>query len=431
LPRRFGATTRDTLASIAMRACAVGLNFIVGVILARAIGPRGYGIYSFALAAAALLAIPSTAALSTLVVREVAAGIARSRPGSVRGVMLWASRRGLALAIATVGLAAAIGLAVGDRLAEDSRAAFGIALIVVPLLSILAIRTAGLRGLHHVVAGQVPELIAVPAVMMLAIAGLGGVGLGDYLDPVLATGIYSVAIAIGVAIAMAMLRTRLPAAVRDARPESNAKVWSSAAIPLLFVSGFAYANREMGLILVGSLAGPEEAGIYRVAVRGADLVVFALTGIVAAISPRLARLHAVGDVPGLRRLVRRSALASLLWALPVSALMILYGSRILSTLFGEAYAAGATSLAILSAGQLVNAATGPVGLLLNMTGRERRTALGHAVALGVQFTCGLVLIPRWGVEGAAGATSLAIVARNAIFVLEAGHVLRVSRRETA
>jgi O-antigen/teichoic acid export membrane protein len=345
--------------------------------------------------------------------------------------MLWASRRGLALAIATVGLAAAIGLAVGDRLAEDSRAAFGIALVVVPLLSILAIRTAGLRGLHHVVAGQVPELIAVPAVMMLAIAGLGGVGLGDYLDPVLATGIYSVAIAIGVAIAMAMLRTRLPAAVRDARPESNAKVWSSVAIPLLFVSGFAYANREMGLILVGSLAGPEEAGIYRVAVRGADLVVFALTGIVAAISPRLARLHAVGDVPGLRRLVRRSALASLLWALPVSALMILYGSRILSTLFGEAYAAGATSLAILSAGQLVNAATGPVGLLLNMTGRERRTALGHAVALGVQFTCGLVLIPRWGVEGAAGATSLAIVARNAIFVLEAGHVLRVSRRETA
>jgi hypothetical protein len=225
-------------------------------------------------------------------------------------------------------------------------------------------------------------------------------------------------LAVALVITVVLLRARTPLQVRTACREYEPQAWAGAVVPLLFVSGFAYANRELGLLLVGSLAGAEAAGIYRGAVRGSDLVVFALTGIIVAISPRLARLHAESNLKALRRRVRRGALASMLWAVPVAAVMIGTGRWLLTTVFGAAYSSGTTSLAILAAGQLINAATGPVGILLNMTGRERKTARGHAVALGVQLISGIVLIPRWGVEGAAAATALSVAARNLIFVFE-------------
>jgi O-antigen/teichoic acid export membrane protein len=409
----------------------MSLNFLVSVILARSIGPRGYGIYAFALATAALLAIPSTAALSTLVVRETAGGLARGRPGLVHGLMEWATQRAIVLAIGAVALAAGIGVAAGSRLQPDSRLAFGFALAIVPLLSLMAVRAATLRGFHFVVAGQISELLVVPSVMLMGIGILRVAGASEKLGPASAAGFYLTGIAVALVITVVLLRARTPLQVRTASREYEPQAWAGAVVPLLFVSGFAYANRELGLLLVGSLAGAEAAGIYRVAVRGSDLVVFALTGIIVAISPRLARLHAESNLKGLRRLVRRGALASMLWAVPVAAVMIGTGRWLLTTVFGAAFSSGTTSLAILAAGQLINAATGPVGILLNMTGRERKTARGHAVALGVQLVSGVVLIPRWGVEGAAAATALSVAARNLIFVFEAKSVLRPPSPESA
>lgn len=404
----------------------MGLNFVVGVLLARTIGPRGYGVYAFALSTTALLAIPSAAALSTLVVREVAAGVARERHDLVAGVTRWTDRRALVLSLGAASLALLVGLALRSRLTIESRLTFTIALALVPLASLMAIRTATLRGLHHVVTGQVPQQIAVPAVMLSALGIVFATGHGGRLDSVLAISLYVTAVTAALALSAGMLGRWRPAAVRDAAPCYDAAAWRAAVVPLLFVSGFAYANRELGLLLVGSIAGPTDAGIYRVAVRGADLVAFALAGVNAAIAPRLARLHAMGDVAALRRLLRVAALASLAWALPVAALLIGFATWILTTIFGAEYAVGAASLSILCLGQVVNAATGPVGLLLNMSGRERVTARGHATALAVGLVAGLLFIPRWGVEGAAAASALSMVTWNLVFAVEAARALGLS-----
>jgi len=404
----------------------MALNFIVGVLFARTMGPRGYGVYAFALSTTALLAIPSTAALSTLVVREVAAGVARNRDDLAAGVTRWADRRGLVLAFCAVLLAALIGVVVHSRLTTDSRLTFTIALALVPLAALTGIRTATLKGLHHVVTGQLPEQIVVPTVVLVGLGIVFGAGHGGAIDSVLAISLYLAAALVALAAAAVMLARWRPAGFRTAEPSYDGAAWRAAVIPLLFVSGFAYANQEMGLLLVGSIAGPTDAGIYRVAVRGADLVAFALAGVNAAVAPRLARLHALGDMAALRRLLRMAALAALAWALPVAAVLIGFGTWMLTTIFGAEYAVGAASLAILCIGQVVNAATGPVGLMLNMTGRERVTARGHALALGVGLAAGLLLIPRFGVEGAAVASALSMVTWNVTFAVVVVRVLGVA-----
>ena len=76
-------------------------------------------------------------------------------------------------------------------------------------------------------------------------------------------------------------------------------------------------------------------------------------------------------------------------------------------LFGKDFVQGGMALIILSLGQLINAATGPVGALLTMTGQER----GAAVVLGAGATLNVllsvILVPILGLLGAAIAAASA------------------------
>lgn len=80
---------------------------------------------------------------------------------------------------------------------------------------------------------------------------------------------------------------------------------------------------------------------------------------------------------------------------------------------------------MLSLGQLVNAATGPISAVLAMTGLERGSAVGHAGAAIITLGLGLALVPALGVTGAAVASTAGLLARNAIMVSIAARRLPV------
>ena len=126
--------------------------------------------------------------------------------------------------------------------------------------------------------------------------------------------------------------------------------------------------------MLGAIAGAEAAGVYRVATRGADVVVSVLAALNLALAPTFAQLYATGDMRRLERLASIGTRLGLIASLPVVVSFGVFGSWILGTIFGSDFARGSTALAILGAGQLANAAAGPVGLLLNMTGHERDAA---------------------------------------------------------
>jgi O-antigen/teichoic acid export membrane protein len=100
----------------------------------------------------------------------------------------------------------------------------------------------------------------------------------------------------------------------------------------------------------------------------------------------------------------------LIAALPLAAALMIGGGRVVRWIFGAEYVSASNPLAILVLGQLVNAAFGSVGFLLNMTGHERIAArvLWQTAALNIAIS--LTLIPGLGVLGAAigNAVSLAV-----------------------
>ena len=60
---------------------------------------------------------------------------------------------------------------------------------------------------------------------------------------------------------------------------------------------------------------------------------------------------------------------------------------------------------MLSAGALINVAMGSVGVLLVMTGHERHAAIGIGISMVANVVLNAILIPQWGLEGAAAATA--------------------------
>ena len=90
-------------------------------------------------------------------------------------------------------------------------------------------------------------------------------------------------------------------------------------------------------------------------------------------------------------------------------------------LFGNSFEAGSRILVILAFGQLVNGFAGPTGLLLLMTGKQRWEVLNSVVVITVSVVLNLILIPKFGIEGAALSSAVSLCSVNVLKVLETYH----------
>jgi O-antigen/teichoic acid export membrane protein len=102
-------------------------------------------------------------------------------------------------------------------------------------------------------------------------------------------------------------------------------------------------------------------------------------------------------------------MVALTW--PLYLVMLVFPSPVLQV-FGSDYTSGATALAVLCAAGLFNLATGNVTVLLLMSGYSLLNMLNAAGALTLNIVLNLLLIPRYGMTGAAIAWAASIVANN-------------------
>ena len=81
-------------------------------------------------------------------------------------------------------------------------------------------------------------------------------------------------------------------------------------------------------------------------------------------------------------------------------------------MFGHSYRAGTPVMIILAASMLVATASGQVDMVLTTTGRSSWSLANGATALAVNVSLDLILIPRYGITGAAIGWAAAIGVTN-------------------
>jgi O-antigen/teichoic acid export membrane protein len=169
--------------------------------------------------------------------------------------------------------------------------------------------------------------------------------------------------------------------------------------------------QRIDIVLVAIMRGPAEAAIYTAATRFLVAGQFGNTAIIMAAQPRFAELFAVGDRRGARQVYRVTTAWLIMMAWPLYLLAVIYGPEVLS-LFGHSYQAGHMVVIILGLTMLLWAACGQVDTVLVTAGRSGWSLANGLMALIVNVGLDVLLIPRYGITGAAIGWSAAIVVSN-------------------
>lgn len=406
---------RGALGMLALRIGQIGAEFLNGLLLARLLGASGYGAYAFAMSWVGLLGIPAALGFDRLVIREVARFRADENWQLLRGIL---RRSGQATAIAAIGLALLAAIAapyVASDLEPQMLEALQIGLIIIPLLAAARLRQAVLWGLGRSVWGQMPDALIQPLAFLCLLIGMFVLFRAEPTGR-MAVGLQAMAVGLACGAGIIMVRRALPTEVLSARPEYQTSLWLRGALPFVWILGMNVIVSYADVVMLGSMLGAASAGVYRAASQLANLIALPLTAVQLALAPIIASLYAKRDLYGLQTQATRAAAIILAMSLPVFLVLIAFGDRIL-LLFGEEFPTGYQSLAILSGGYLVNAAMGPSGYLLIMTKHEHAAALTFAGSAAISIIGNLVLIPKWGINGAASATASSIIFVSVVFAV--------------
>jgi O-antigen/teichoic acid export membrane protein len=397
------------LGTLALNMTAFAANFIIVLLLTHLLGANAFGSYASAIAWSALLAVVAVLGLAPMVVRNVASYSRTESWALLRGLLRWTNQAVGISSFATVVAGAILGwITYAGR--PELLHPFLVALALVPLTAFTSLRQAAMQGLGRVVAGRIPETVLVPALFIGATLLAKASGYIS-LTPAKVTMLQVLATCGGFVVGAFLLRRSLPAAAKVATRLQDRNAWRRSARSLVVLNVVGVAGAQVGTIMLGALATPEDAGVYNVALRVTTFISFVMVAATYALSPAVARLHVEGDTAGMQRITIRAARLVLLASIPVALVLIVFAEPILS-LFGPDFTAGSTAVRILAVGDLVNVLTGFGGVALVMSGFERELAL--SVGVGAVCSVGLTaaLVPVWGVNGAAVATATALAVSN-------------------
>lgn len=399
--------TRGALSSAVVQASASAVALLLGIILARVLGPDGYGIYAYSYAILSLVLVVAEGGVPTLLMREVAAAQARARWGVLRGAI----RRGQQF----VGVVSMIVMAIGfsglslnhNALAPETLLTMSIMLLVVPGAAYAKTVAHALRGLNKIVIGQVLELLLRPLIVVFFVIAMLFF-LPDILQPsVVMAGQLASVVVISV-VSIILLKRSIPMPARGVQPEFSSGEWFKSSMRFVLIGGALAINSQTDIVMLGWFASADIVGNYRVAVQAAVLVVFPLTSVAAAAAPAMSKLNAKGELESLKDIVRKSTRAIAMPASIIAAVLIFQGDTVISSIFGTAYTSAAPPLAVLAIGQLVVAVLGISGPLLSMSGFERQITYSILVGAISNMILNLLLIPHWGEMGAAVATAITL-----------------------
>ncbi len=395
--------------TFAIRIAAVGIEFLCLLVLARVFGAAVYGTYALVMSGIAIAAVPATVGFDRLLVRELAAYHASNDWPRLHGLL----RRGVqVVGIASFVVAAA--LWAGTRMLAETANALAMqslqfAIVLVPILALARVRQATLQGFGHLVAGQLPEAIVQPVILM-ALVGITAVTLQLPRTAGLALVLQVIAATSALVLGVILQRRYLPSSPRDAEPVYVTRQWLTTGLNFMWLVSMSAVLINIDTILVGTLMSPADAGVYRVASQLAMFVGLPLTAVSVAMAPGMAAMHATDRRVELQFQSRAAARLIGLGAVGITLLIAIIGPRVLQG-FGPQFGRGFAAALVLAVAYLFHSAMATSGYQLLMSGHERLVAIVFSVGALLNVTGLLVLVPLYGLVGAAiaGGVSLCLV----------------------
>jgi O-antigen/teichoic acid export membrane protein len=397
---------RIALIAFVVRVLSAVIAYVSQVLLARWMGDFEYGIFVVVWVGAVILGGLACLGFQTAIVRFVPEYLERGETRLLRGVVLGSRVHGF-IAATLFALLGGLGLyAFGDSLSSYYLWPLYLGAITLPMLAIGEIQEGLARGFSWADLGLWPTYIVRPVLILLFMGA--AVRLGWSASAVTAMAATIVATYLTSLGQLVSLERRIRKVVPPGPRHYQPMVWVGVALPIFIVEGFFNLLTNVDIIIVGHYMQPDKVAIYFAAVKTLALVHFVYFAVRAGGAQRFSQYYASGDHARLEAFTR-DTLHWTFWPSLAMVLLIFLLGRPLLLLFGPQFGSGYPLLYVLSIGLLVRASIGPAESLLTMAGQQGICSLIYTATFLVNVALNLLLIPRFGLIGAATSTSAALI----------------------
>ena len=319
------------------------------------------------------------------------------------------------LAIFAIALGGAVITLQSGGLLEYSLVQLVLGLLLIPLVGWVDLQSHIARGYHLILLSLIPKEIlwrGVTAILVLVLFLSGGMTLIS-ATPVL--------LALTLTLFLIGLVQRLWLAQRTVwsineltKIRDIPEEWRSSTNPfwVTSVSNIFLANADV--VMVGIFTGPTTAGYYFAANRLAMLLAFPLTSYNVVLGPMLAEAWHRSTPQNAERLIHNATLKTTLPTILLGLILAGLAPQFLQ-LFGPDFITAATPLRILILAGVLNAASGPADIALNMCGFQRPAMLASAASLVISVVALSLGAVTAGAVGIALAVLFGTVVRKAIY----------------
>ncbi len=413
---RWGVARRALASSLVVTGAILGLNLLTGLLLARTLGPSGRG------ELAAVLLWPSLlAAIGSLGMADALTYFA-ARDGEPVGRLLGSAA---IVALVQSGLLIAIGFVLEPVVLDG----YGHGAIHSAELMLVGFVPASLVGTYMLgVLNGRQRLVQFQAlrglVMMVTAAALTGEWLEHALTVRNAVYAYIGSNVSIVSVLVFVLRHLERPRLEASRRLAGALVGYGLRSHMSNVS--VLLNNNVDQLLVSVTLSPGLLGLYTVASTMGDAVTVIGYSVAPVALPLVAARQGREEQ---RARARGMVTATLVLSVALALPLFLLAPQIVDGVFGHPFHGASTSARLLVAGAVMFSVNRSLEAVLKAVGRPLAAGMAELVALGVTAASIAILLPLFGLVGAASASILAAAASGTLLVRAAGRALALKPRD--
>lgn len=399
-----------------------GMRFVIAFLLARVLGAAEYGMYNLAISAAVIVASLSSLGMDDGMIRYIAMMASKRDEKGVWGTLQIGIGIGIVMSLITgVGLfllAEPISIQIFHE--PELVPLLKLFAFIIPPLTLSNILVGAARGFKRMDYSALAENVVQFVIRLILIAILALLGLNVFVASIV-FGLSELAATLTL-IYLLHKQFSFKRPVQQARRDFR-EIFNFA-LPFWMSGLLSKFRKNIQAILLGSLNTVTGVGVFAI-VSSVNMVGrISYQAIIASVKPFLAELYGQGKIGEMGRLYQTTTRWTFMTNLPIFLLMVLFPAPLLA-IFGESFVAGASALAVLAYAELANAGTGICGSIIDMTGYTKLKLVNSVIWVVLLAVTNFLLIPPWGIMGAATATLISTSAINLLRVAEVWYLLRL------
>ncbi len=418
------------ISNIAKNAGYGGIGILISYVIAyfssaivtRVIGADSYGIFLLASSALSIASLFAMLGLGPGVLRYVSLYAGKNDLPRIKGSIIFSIRVTLVASLLVVVVAFWFAPLLSKEIFHKSNLTIALKILTVglPFSAIAGICLASLQGLKLIKLNVFLSMIFRPLsrLVFLVVLFLFGFKLLGVLWAAVLSSIFTCALAFLYLKKNCHSFDRKITAIFESRQIINFSA------PLFFESFLNTMIGTIDILMLGYFASSSDVGIYGIALKLGLMVVLPLTAFNMIFAPTISNLHGRNEKETLEKLFKTVTKWIFTLSFAVFLAIVLFAKPILN-IFGQDFVAGASALLILSFGRLVDAGVGSAGYIIMMTGRPKINLLNSSLLCVITVIMNLLLIPRYGIIGAAIGTAFSITVINIMRLLEVYYFERI------